>query len=1211
MGNIRYMTLKCTLLILVLFLAVVFSGCLLVPGDSSEVIFETDPAEVEISINGEPHSSPSRIVVRAGSELLVEVMQIETIESASLPGNDTRYVFDRWDDGDTTNPRHVVVDGDKKYKALMAKEYRLEVATNIGAPIEGSGWYREGVTISLEAPQVEGYEFIHWEVNGEICGDHQETTLSCDSPRSVLASYREKEPSLLIGSTPLKTVQVSVDGENLQTPVTITRKFNERVIVEVSPIIERDTSEFLYGIDTRYLFEEWEGIAGSENPLEFRIRNDISLVARYGTNYKVEVSSSPTVATIDGSGWYEGGSSVTFTAPSVNGYNFLNWKVNDENKDSSSTLSVDMSTPLKVIAIYNTHPTMEIPDQEVEKGETLSLSLLNWSNDPDGDTLTFTLVSGPGNVSGSTYSLDTSAVEAGQHEVKIKADDGRGGTTSSKFTVFVEETTPDTVKLTVSTAPETSLDVKIDGSTYTSAKSITVEHGTSQTIEAISPQEKNMSSHVSGNDTRYSFIKWNDGNTSKSRTVTVTDDVTYTAQMKIEYKVEVSSSPTVATIDVSGWYEGGSSVTFTAPSVNGYNFLNWKVNDQGKGSNTNLSIDIETPLKVVAIYNTHPGMEIPDQEVEKGETLTLSLLNWSNDPDGDTLTFTLVSGPGNVSGSTYSLDTSAVEAGQHEVKIKADDGRGGEVQTDFLVEVALVNRPPEKPSNPSPSDGASGIGLNVTLSWTCNDADGDPLTYDVYVGTSSNPPKVASSISESCHQVGSLEPGKKYYWRVVARDPDGASTSSNTWQFTTANGNLDFSGPVYYGDMLLVSNESLNSGSTQHTGTLSEDYLQQASAATPRGLPLEAYAINPFIPEPDYVDNSMLAYRDAYEIQAMEPLSIGNTRQFWVYDFRTNSRYQITATLQYVGSKSEIWAEDTSVITQSRAAQLGQEFDDVIYPLVTTYFYTPSDVSGNGRVAILCFDIQDNFENTGAFVAGYFDAGDLYNTTHSNRMEIFYIDTYPLMHHPRSNPPDVTRAFSTLVHEFQHMVNHNRNRIVEGGANMPTWLNEGMSMAAEHIYGGVLTRRISYYNFSNSVRDGHSILRWGDNGDVLANYALSYLFLQYIREQCSQGDFIFREMLLDSSNDYRAVENVIRKYVCPDMTFGEFMTSFRLALLLKESSGFYGFMGNSDFRNVSTRVYAGNGKTLYGGSALFKSINDSFTDPGNGGSSIQYVGIYN
>ncbi len=1541
MSNNKRGSLKYTLFVLLATLTILFSGCLLAPVESSEVIFETEPAEVEIMINGELHTSPSRVVVRAGSELLVEVMLIETMESASLPGNDTRFVFDRWEDGDTNNPRHVVVNGDKTYKALMAKEYRVEVVTDISVAIEGSGWYRKGVSVSLKAPVVEGYEFLHWEVNGEICSDQREMSLPCDSPRSVLARYREKDPTLSVTAEPLKTIEVSVDGESLRTPASLIREFNSQVVVSVPSVIEKNSSEIFSGFDTRYAFDQWEGVSGSGNPLEFRIRNDTALVAVYSTEhkvevvtnpeglveiagsgwkekgtvlslsasdlsgynfsyweingqskgssktievkvdgpkkvvavytekppsehtltvntspvtglnvkvsgqtyqspktmsfeegsnvsieaispqerntsshvsgndtrysflkwndgntsktrtvtitedigytaemkieYKVETSSSPSVATTSGSGWHESGKAVTFTAPSVNGYNFLSWEVNDQNKGSNTTLSIDIAAPLRVVAIYNTHPSMEIPDQEVEKGEALSLSLLNWSNDPDGDELSFTLVSGPGSISGSTYSLNTTTVDTGQHEVRIKADDGRGGVVQDSFVITVEKSDADKYRLTVSTTPEvglnvkvagqsyvspgevlveygasrtieavspqerdislhlsgkdarysfvkwsdgstlnsrtvtitediefiaqmnvefkvevltkpeglveipgggwreegsvfslsaselngynfshweingqnkgssktievkvdgpkkvvavytekppsehtltvntspvTGLNVKVSGQTYQSPKTMSFEEGSNVSIEAISPQERNTSSHVSGNDTRYSFLKWNDGNTSKTRTVTITEDIGYTAEMKIEYKVETSSSPSVATISGSGWHESGKSIMFTVPSVSGYNFLNWKVNDQNKGSNTNLSIDIATPLRVVAIYNTHPSMEIPDQEVEKGETLSLSLLNWSNDPDGDTLTFTLVSGPGSISGSTYSLNTTNVDTGQHEVRIKADDGRGGEVETSFLVEVVLINRPPDKPSNPSPSDNASGIGLNITLSWTCNDPDGDPLTYDVYFGTSSNPPKVASSISASSYQVGSLEAGKKYYWRIVAKDPGGAATSGDTWQFTTADGKLDFSGPVYYGDILLVSNESINSGSTQHTGTLSEEYIQTSDAPTPRGLPLDAYAINPVIPEPDYVDNSMLAYKDPYEIQSMEPLSVGTTREFWVYNFRTNSRYQITATLQYLGGKSEVWAEDTEVITQSRASQIGQEFNNVIYSLVTTYFYTPSDVSGNGRVAILCFDIQDNFENTGAYVAGYFDAGDLYNTTYSNRMEIFYIDTYPTMHYPRSNPPNVSRAFSTIVHEFQHMVNFNRNRIVEGGSSMPTWLNEGMSMAAEHIYGGALSGRISYYNRSSSIQNGHSLLRWGDNGDRLANYALSYLFLQYVREQCGQGDWIFREMLLDSANDYRAVENVIKKYVDPNMSLGEFMTSFRLALLLKESSGLYGF--NGSFSNISTRMYTGNGKTLYGGATLFKSINDSFTDPGNGGSSIQYVGIHN
>jgi len=120
-----------------------------------------------------------------------------------------------------------------------------------------------------------------------------------------------------------------------------------------------------------------------------------------------------------------------------------------------------------------------------------------------------------------------------------------------------------------------------------------------------------------------------------------------------------------------------------------------------------------------------------------------------------------------------------------------------------------------------------------------------------------------------------------------------------------------------------------------------------------------------------------------------ELAAVGSTRSFHVRNFKTNSNYQITATLQYIGETCEIWVENPSEITVSKATQLGQEFDSVIYPLVTECFYTPSDVNGDGRVAILCFDIQDDFDNTGAYVGGYFSSGDLFNTSTSNKMEIF------------------------------------------------------------------------------------------------------------------------------------------------------------------------------------------------------------------------------
>ncbi len=59
----------------------------------------------------------------------------------------------------------------------------------------------------------------------------------------------------------------------------------------------------------------------------------------------------------------------------------------------------------------------------------------------------------------------------------------------------------------------------------------------------------------------------------------------------------------------------------------------------------------------------------------------------------------------------------------------------------ILVLVAFIvfgrlNHPPTIPSDPKPADGGENVGIeNLVLSWGCSDPDGDPLTYEVYLGT--------------------------------------------------------------------------------------------------------------------------------------------------------------------------------------------------------------------------------------------------------------------------------------------------------------------------------------------------------------------------------------------------------------------------------------------------------------------------------------------
>ena len=100
----------------------------------------------------------------------------------------------------------------------------------------------------------------------------------------------------------------------------------------------------------------------------------------------------------------------------------------------------------------------------------------------------------------------------------------------------------------------------------------------------------------------------------------------------------------------------------------------------------------------------------------------------------------------------------------------------------------MVNNPPNQPSNPNPVNGATGRPINLTMTWTCTDPDGDPLTYDVYFGTNSNPPIASTNQSNASYTPGQLNNNTTYYWKIVAKDNQGHSTSGTVWNFTTEAG---------------------------------------------------------------------------------------------------------------------------------------------------------------------------------------------------------------------------------------------------------------------------------------------------------------------------------------------------------------------------------------------------------------------------------------
>jgi glutaredoxin len=94
---------------------------------------------------------------------------------------------------------------------------------------------------------------------------------------------------------------------------------------------------------------------------------------------------------------------------------------------------------------------------------------------------------------------------------------------------------------------------------------------------------------------------------------------------------------------------------------------------------------------------------------------------------------------------------------------------------------------PKIPSNPDPADGATSVDINKYISWT--GSLGDAITYDVYFGTESTPPKVANNQSATTYNPGTLSYSTKYYWKIVTYNEYGNSTEGPIWSFMTALNN--------------------------------------------------------------------------------------------------------------------------------------------------------------------------------------------------------------------------------------------------------------------------------------------------------------------------------------------------------------------------------------------------------------------------------------
>jgi len=180
-------------------------------------------------------------------------------------------------------------------------------------------------------------------------------------------------------------------------------------------------------------------------------------------------------------------------------------------------------------------------------------------------------------------------------------------------------------------------------------------------------------------------------------------------------------------------------------------------------------------------------------------------------------------------------------------------------------------------------------------------------------------------------------------------------------------------------------------------------------------------------------------------------------------NFTTGAFATVAARLVYSGTNLLLYVDTLSPsgFTPGELQAFGQYFDQTLWPIDTTAFGPPSDVDQNGHIIMLMSrvvnaDTPSASCATQGYVAGFFNPEDFNGPSdpHSNQGEIFYSvvpdpnGTFSCGH----TVDDVGFAVpSVFVHELQHLISFSQHVVVGGGQPEASWLDEGMSIAAEEL----------------------------------------------------------------------------------------------------------------------------------------------------------------
>ena len=256
-----------------------------------------------------------------------------------------------------------------------------------------------------------------------------------------------------------------------------------------------------------------------------------------------------------------------------------------------------------------------------------------------------------------------------------------------------------------------------------------------------------------------------------------------------------------------------------------------------------------------------------------------------------------------------------------------------------------------------------------------------------------------------------------------------------------------------------------------------------------------------------------------------------------------------------IGDDSEPWLRTQDIITDAQLDYLLAEFDNTIYPTVTTIYGEPLPRGDEGqKIWTLLFNIRDDaYYNPAAtsYIAGYFSASE----SATNNKNIMHIDTFEWENRTGPGPhpdPDRSRPYlyeGIFAHEFEHLVHFDID------PDEPSWVDEGLADLAGFFCGyGHQSGHIAYYMVYHPFT---ALTFWGN---ALEDYGASYLFQLYLYEKFGGADFT-SALVQEQANGIEGIENTLAAFGYKD-SFDEIYDNWTVANYLddtRRAGGKYGY----------------------------------------------------